>query len=113
MTKLEKSQQSLLEITTEIGVLIPEYHKEKITISFSVRYNEYNKELYSSIFISDDDVYSSGDSIYSYDYKTLESFIEAIKNYRNGIIEGRNKTKIAKIKELKKAIKRMEQEDDK
>ena len=112
MTKLEKSQMNLLTVSTELGKLMPEYFKEKISLSLTVRYNHYEKILYFNIFISDEEIYNDGHSIWSYDYKSIDSFIEGIKNYRNEILENRNKTKKARIKEMKKALKMMEAEDD-
>lgn len=112
MTKLEKSQMDLLTVSTEVGKLIPEYFKEKISMSLSVRYNNHEKSLYFYVFISDDEIYNDGDSVWGYEYKNVDGFLEAIKNRKNEIIENRNKTKKARIKEMKKALKRMEVEND-
>ena len=102
----------LLTVSTEVGKLIPEYFKEKIGLSFSVNYAGNKNTLYFDAFITDEEIYNDGRSVWSYEYKSVDSFIEAIKNRRSEILENRNKTKKAKIKEMKKALKMMEAEDD-
>ena len=112
MTKLEKSQMDLLTVSTEVGKLIPEFFQDKISMSLSVRYNNHEKSLYFNVFISDDEIYNDGHIVWGYEYKSVDGFLEAIKNRRNEILENRNKTKKARIKEMKKALKMMEAEDD-